>query len=215
MALRDVPRAAGGVLSFFTRHPTAANLVMVILLVMGVFAIPNMRAQFFPDVIIENTTVKVVWDGAGPEDMDSAIVQVMEPALLAVEGVEASRSVSREGVTRITLEFEPGWDMARADDDVKTVMDQITGLPDEAEIYGPYRGARRDRVTDVVIAGPLEPRQLCLLTDELVTRLFAAGVTRTEVRGVAAPETVVVVPPILRPERKQVGGRPRGWQVGD
>ncbi len=192
--LRDLPRPAGGLLSYFTRHKTAANLLLVILLVLGAAAIPNMRAQFFPDVIVDTVSVGVEWEGAGPEDVDGAIVQVLEPSLLAVDGVESTASVSREGLASISIEFEPGWDMARAADDVQSAVDAITTLPEEAEEPTVRRGAWRDRVTDVVITGPVAPEQLGLFADELVTRLFAVGVTRTTIRGVAAPETVLEVP---------------------
>ena len=49
-------------------------------------------------------------------------------------------------------------------------------------------------MTDVIISGPLDPEQLALFADELVLRLFAEGVTRATVTGVAAPETVIEVP---------------------
>jgi multidrug efflux pump subunit AcrB len=192
--IRDLPRSAGGILSYFTRHRTAANLLLVILLVLGVASVPRMRAQFFPDVIVENVRVNVVWDGAGPEDVDEAIVQALEPALLAVDGVEKSGAVSREGSASIFLEFEPGTDMARATDDVQTAVDSITILPEEADDPVVRRVVWRDRVTDVVLTGPVEPAQLAIFTDEFVARLFEAGVTRTTIRGLAAPETVVEVP---------------------
>lgn len=191
---RDIPRAAGGLLSYFTRHPTAANLLLVVLLVLGIAAIPNMRAQFFPDVIVDNVTVSVEWEGAGPEDVDGAIVQLLEPTLLAVDGVESSTSLSREGSARITLDFEPGWEMSRAADDVQAAVDAITTLPEDADEPTIRRGAWRDRVTDLVITGPVEPEQLALFADEMVTRLFTVGVTRTTIRGIAAPETIVEVP---------------------
>src|SRR6056297_4287520 len=114
---RQIPARAGGVLSYFTRHRTAANLLLVVLVVLGLAAAPRMQAQFFPDVIVDNVTVGVVWDSASAEDVDSAIVQMLEPALLAVEGVEESSATSRENRATITLEFEPGWDMGRAADD--------------------------------------------------------------------------------------------------
>ncbi|MFC6759001.1 efflux RND transporter permease subunit [Sulfitobacter porphyrae] len=176
------------------RHRTAANLLLVLLLVAGAAAAPNMRAQFFPDVIVDNVTVTTVWDGAGAEDVDAAIVQVLEPALLAVEGVESSESTSREGRGTVTLDFEPGWDMARAATDVQTAVDAITTLPEEAEDPNVRRGAWRDRVTDVVITGPIAPEQLGRFADEFVTRLFARGVTRTSIQGIAAPQTLVEVP---------------------
>ncbi len=192
--MRDIPHAAGGLLSYFTRHKTAANLLLVVLLVLGAAAIPNMRAQFFPDVILDNVRVTVLWEGAGPEDVDGAIVQVLEPALLAVAGIESSASVSREGKATIILTFEPGWDMSRAADDVQIAADGVVSLPAEADDPVVRRSRWRDRVTDVVITGPVGPAQLGLFADELVTRLFSVGVTRASIRGVAAPQTIVEVP---------------------
>ena len=191
---REIPKQGIGIISYFTRHKTAANLLLVVLIVLGIAAAPRMRAQFFPDVIVDSVSVSVAWDGAGAEDVDAAIVQVLEPSLLAVEGVISSDSSSREGNASISLEFEPGWDMGRAAADVETAVDLVTTLPDEAEEPEIRRGAWRERVTDIVITGPVGTDQLGVFADELVTRLFAVGVTRTTISGVAAPETLVEVP---------------------
>ena len=83
--------------------------------------------------------------------------------------------------------------MSRAADDVQTAVDAIGTLPEDAEEPNVRRGAWRDRVTDVVITGPVGVDQLGRFADEFVTRLFSVGVTRTTIRGVAAPETVVEV----------------------
>ena len=192
--IRGIPNAAGGILSYFTNHRTAANLLLLVMLVLGAAAIPNMRAQFFPDVILERVDVNVQWDGAGPEDVDNGIIQLLEPALLAVEGVASTESTSREGSARVRLEFEPNWDMSRAVEEVRTAVDSVTNLPEDAKEPTIHRGAWRDRVTDVVLAGPIEAEQLARFTDELINRLFAAGVTRTTIRGLAAPRVVVEVP---------------------
>ncbi|WP_170751891.1 efflux RND transporter permease subunit [Ruegeria lacuscaerulensis] len=192
--MREIPGAASGILSYFTRHRTVANLLLLVLLVLGVAALPNMRAQFFPDVILERVDVDVVWEGAGPEDVDNGIVQALEPALLAVEGVSSTEATSREGRTSIRLEFEPNWDMSRAVEEVRTAVDGVTNLPEDAEEPTIRRGAWRDRVTDVVVTGPVAPDQLAKFTDELINRLFAVGVTRTTIRGLAAPRVVVEVP---------------------
>ncbi|HCT34672.1 MAG TPA: acriflavine resistance protein B, partial [Sulfitobacter sp.] len=191
---RSMSGGAGGILSYFTRHRTAANLLLVVLLVCGAAAAPNMRAQFFPDVIIDSVSVTTVWEGAGADDVDSAIVQVLEPVLLAVEGVESSTAASREGSGTVSLEFEPNWDMARAATDVQTAVDSVTILPEDAEDPVVRRGIWRDRVTDVVITGPISAEQLGRFADEFVTRLFAAGVTRSTIQGVAAPQTLIEVP---------------------
>ncbi|MGX9351315.1 efflux RND transporter permease subunit [Shimia sp. W99] len=191
--MRELGDRAGGILSYFTRHATAANLLLVVLIIAGLAAFPRMRAQFFPDVIVDNVTVSVTWEGAGAEDVDAAIVQVLEPAMLAVEGVEQTNSRSTEGRARITLDFEPGWDMARATDDVQVAVDAVSTLPEEAEEPVVRRGRWRDRVTDVVITGPVAIDQIARFADEFVARLYAEGVTRTTIRGLAERETIVEI----------------------
>ena len=182
-------------LSYFTRHRTIANLLLVIMVAAGVLAFPKMRAQFFPDVIVDDVTISVNWSGAGPEDVDRAIVQVLGPALLAVEGVTGTDSRAREGNARIRMEFEPGWDMARGADDIKVAVDNnVSRLPDDADDPRVVRSNWRDRVSDVVISGPVSVDQLGRFADEFTIRLFADGVTRTAIRGLAAPSTVVEVP---------------------
>jgi len=182
-----------GVLSYFTRHKTAANLLLLVMVIAGLSAVPKMRTQFFPDIVVEMVSVHVVWDGAGPEEVDNAIVQLIEPALLSLEGIENTLSTSSQGYARIRVNFQPGWDMAPAPEDVKEIIDGITDFPEDAEEPKVRRGAWRDRVTDVVITGPVSKDQLALFADELVSRLFQEGITRTTIRGVAAPETVVEI----------------------
>ncbi|MBO6883614.1 MAG: efflux RND transporter permease subunit [Marivita sp.] len=192
--VRTLSGKAGGILSYFVRHRTVANLLLILLLAAGAFSIPNMRAQFFPDVVVDDVDVSVVWDGAGAEDVDRGIVQVLEPAILSVEGVESSEATSREGRASIRLEFEPGWDMSRAADDVQKAVDAVSTLPADAEDPVVQRGTWRDRVTDIVITGPVGVDQLARFSDELSARLFAEGVTRTTIRGLSAPRTVIEVP---------------------
>ena len=194
--VRALPKSAGGLLSYFTRHKTLANLLLILMLVAGAAAIPNIRAQSLPDVIVDDVRVNVTWDDAGPEDIDAGVVQVLEPSLLAVEGVSETFSLSREGRANITLEFEPDWDMSRALEDVKSAVDSVTNLPEDIDEPTVRLGAWGDRVTDVVISGPVDAAQLGLFADEFVTRLFVEGVTRTTIRGVAAPQTMVEVPQI-------------------
>lgn len=184
----------GGILSYFARHKTAANLLLLVLIAAGIAAFPRMRTQFFPDIIIDTVTVSVNWDGAGAEDVDLAIMQVLEPALLAVQGVIDSSGTSTEGRANIRLEFEPNWDMARATDDVQKAVDATNNLPEGADDPTVTRGQWSDRVTDVVVSGPVGVDQLARFADEMVVRLFTTGVTQATVQGIAAAETVIEVP---------------------
>jgi len=187
------PDISLGILSYFTRHRTLANLTLVLMLVAGLLAFPNMRAQFFPDVVVDSLSVSVRWDGAGAEDVDEAIVQILEPALLAVEGVTGSNARSTEGRASVSLDFEPGYDIDRAEKDVQQAVDAIGNLPEDAEDPTVQRGGWSDRVTDVVLSGPVDVDQLARFADTLSVRLFSEGVTQVSVQGVAAPSTIVEV----------------------
>ncbi|SHI85869.1 Multidrug efflux pump subunit AcrB [Palleronia salina] len=214
---------AGGIIGYFTRHRTAANLLLVVLLALGLAAVPQMRAQFFPDIVSDDIDITVSWPGAGAEAVDDAIVGVLEPALLAVEGVANSSSRATEGRASIELEFEPGWDMGRASDDVETALDAVTDLPEAAEAPEIRRSNWRDRVTDVVITGPVGVDQLARLADEFVARLFQAGVTKTTIQGIADGEIRVEVPSsrlvqydlTLREIADAIGGEADAAQAGE
>ncbi|SLN47495.1 Antibiotic efflux pump membrane transporter ArpB [Roseivivax jejudonensis] len=191
---RSTPGPLGGLFGYFVRHRTIANLLLVLMLAAGALAVPNMRAQFFPDVVIDEIDVDVRWEGAGAEDIDAGIVQVLDPALAAVEGVTRTEAESREGSAEIEVEFEPGWDMARAANDLQQAVDSVTELPDDAEDPEVSRNNWFDRVTDVVVTGPLAPEQIAGIADTFVQRLFEEGITATTIRGLSAPRTVIEVP---------------------
>ena len=82
--------------------------------------------------------------------------------------------------------------MARATGDVETAIDQISTLPEDADDPKIKRGSWRDRVTDVIVTGPVGVEQLALYSDELVLRLFSAGAG--DHQRFAAPETVIELP---------------------
>lgn len=184
----------GGIFSYFTRHRTIANLLLLLMLAAGAAAISQMRAQFFPDSAVDDINISVTWQNAGPEDIDEGIVQILEPALLTVDGVSSSSASSREGRASIRLEFAPGTDIDAATEEVQLVLDSTSNLPSDAEDPEIRRGGWSDRVTDVVITGPVGVDQLARFADEFVIQLFAAGVTQTSISGVAAPSTIVEVP---------------------
>ena len=194
MSLADKAGVLGGILSYFTRHKTIANILMAVMVIAGLYAVSNIRSQFFPDTTPDTISVNIAWPGAGALDVDSGVVAVAEPALLAIEGVATARSVSREGRATVSLEFESGWDMDRATEDVKAAVDAITNLPEAAEDPTVRRNAWRDRVTDVIISGPVSVDQLGRFADEFAARLFREGISKTTVRGVSAPIVRVTVP---------------------
>ena len=190
---RQIKPFFGDVISYFTRHATAANLVLGLMIILGLVASTRLRSQFFPDVVINTIVVSVNWSGAGPEDVDKGIISVMEPSLLGVEGLEKIVSTSRQGLARIVLDFEDSWDMDRAGDEVKSIVDTIANLPDTASDPIVRRIAWRDKVTDVIISGPVAIDQLRTYADEFSQKIYRKGISRTT-GGIELPVINVLIP---------------------
>ena len=58
---------------FFAGHPTAANLLMLLLVAVGLMALPNLRRETFPEVPVNEIEVRVPYPGAAPDDVEDAI----------------------------------------------------------------------------------------------------------------------------------------------
>ncbi|MDC3081227.1 efflux RND transporter permease subunit [Paracoccaceae bacterium] len=186
----------GSFFGYFIAHSTIANLVLVLVIVLGFFSISKLRSQFFPDVVIETISVSVNWSGAGAEDLDSGVIGYLEPSLLELEGIEKIVSRSYEGVSRITIDFASNWDMNKALDDVKLAIEEAQNLPDDIDEINVKRRVWRDRVTNIVFSGPFTVEQLEKYSEEFLQLLYSEGVTKTSIRGGMEPIVRVVVPEI-------------------
>ncbi len=186
----------GSFFGYFIAHSTIANLVLVLVIVLGFFSISKLRSQFFPDVVIETISVSINWSGAGAEDLDSGVVGYLEPSLLELEGIEKMVSRSYEGVSRITIDFVSNWDMNKALDDVKLAVEEAQNLPDDIDEIDVKRRVWRDRVTNIVFSGPFTIEQLEKYSDEFLQLLYTEGITKTTSRGGMEPIVRVVVPEI-------------------
>ena len=121
-------RGRTDIVGIFARHRTAPNLLMVLLILAGVVALMRMNTQFFPDFGIDIVSVTVSWPGASAEDVDSNIVQAIEPEVRFLDGVKRVRSFSFEGAAQILVEFEPGTEMQSALNNVQNAIGTITTL---------------------------------------------------------------------------------------
>ena len=91
-------------LNRFVVHPTAAHLLMVIMLAAGVLSLTRMNPQFFPDFGIDVVTVSVVWSGASAEDMENNVVKALEAEVRFLDGVGKVTSSAREGWAGVYVE---------------------------------------------------------------------------------------------------------------
>lgn len=182
-----------GIISVFARHPTAANLLMAVMILIGVFSIAKLNRQFFPDFELPSITVTVPWPGASAEDVETNILDTLEPELRFLDGIHEVTSIAREGSATIVLEFNSDADLQKAQSDVEQAISQVVTLPEESERPIVSRATIFDRVARIAISGPFSEQTLKTFAKQLRDGLLAAGIDRVTLDGARDEEIWVQV----------------------
>jgi multidrug efflux pump subunit AcrB len=184
---------AYGLISTFVRHGTAPNLLMMTLVLIGVFAIAKLNRQFFPTIEIPIISVTVPWPGASAEDVESNILDVLEPELRFLDEVNEVTAIAREGSAVISIELMSGADAQKAQSDVEQAVARVTTLPETAERPVISRAAFFDNVAKIAIAGPFSEKVLKTYARQLRDGLLAAGIDRVTFGGARDEEVWISV----------------------
>ncbi len=213
----------GGLIALFARHPTAANLLMLIMLAAGAFSIALNNTQFFPDFDIEMVTVSVAWPGASAADVEANIVEALEPELRVIDDVKEVFGTAREGVGVSVVEFNPGADIEAGLSAVENTVGRVTTLPEDAERPAIGRVAFRDTVSRIVVSGDYPEAVLKArakrvredLIDRGVSRIAPFGARDEEIRVEVAPETLLALDMTLGDVARAIARTSRDLPAGD
>lgn len=81
-------------------------MLMIGFMIFGFLSFRGMGVGQMPDVDFPVLNIDVTWEGAAPEVIESDVVDVIEDAVMGIQGIREVSSSSLEGRTEITLEFE-------------------------------------------------------------------------------------------------------------
>ncbi|MEQ8291591.1 MAG: efflux RND transporter permease subunit [Roseovarius sp.] len=116
------------------RRPVLAAVASLLLLVFGLAALRTIPVRELPDVDNAVVSIDTIYLGAAPEVIDTDITEPIEGAVAAINGLRSISSESRQGRSRITLEFETGRDIEQAANDVRDAVGRVSSrLPEEAQ----------------------------------------------------------------------------------
>jgi multidrug efflux pump len=107
------------------RKPVLAWMLMAATVVFGLVAGTRIGISQFPDVDFPTITVSLSWPGAAPEVVENDIVELLEEALMQVEGILTITSTSRMGSASVTLEIAMSRGIDLAMQEVQTRVAQI------------------------------------------------------------------------------------------
>jgi len=183
-----------GILGLFVRHPTASNLLMILIIVLGLFATSRLNTQFFPTLEIPAITVTVEWSGASAKDVEENIIDALDPELRFLDDVEKITGIAREGFAVFNIEFFSNADMQKAQSDVEQAVAGVTTLPDAAEEPEVRRVTFYEPVAKIAISGPFSERVLKDYAKQIRDGLLNAGIDRVSFTGARDEEIWATIP---------------------
>jgi HAE1 family hydrophobic/amphiphilic exporter-1 len=117
-------------IEFSLRRRVTISMVAVALVLFGLVAFNRLSINLLPDLSYPSLTVETKLPGAAPAEMESLVSRPLEEAVGVVSGVKRLTSVSKPGLSQVTLEFQWGRNMDFASLDVRQKIDLVR-LPRE------------------------------------------------------------------------------------
>lgn len=118
----------------FIKRPVFTVMLVMLLVVFGMGSYASLGIDLYPDVDFPIVTVTVTYKGTSPEEMESLITKKVEDAVSSVAGIKTLSSVSREGTSQVTIEFEFGTDPKLAANEVREKVAGVRRrLPDQID----------------------------------------------------------------------------------
>lgn len=98
-------------IKFSIERPVTVAMIFLGIVFLGMISLRELSVDLLPSIQYPRLSVVTTYIGAGPEEVENHITSPLESFLSTVPGVRKIKSVSREGVSLITLEFEWGTNM--------------------------------------------------------------------------------------------------------
>ena len=118
-----------GIIAWFTKNPVAANLLMIVIIVVGIGSGLVIQRAMFPNIEVPVISITIAYPGAAPEEVELGIVLKVEEALKDLEGIERLSAQANESVANIWIEpADVGQCICGKPDLVVAVYDQVVRI---------------------------------------------------------------------------------------
>lgn len=89
------------------------------MLIVGWLSMKKLPVDLFPDINFPIMTVTTVYPGAGPNEIETNVSKVIEDEVSGIAGIKTIRSISKEGVSNVVVEFNLEVDLKYAEQQVR------------------------------------------------------------------------------------------------
>ncbi len=182
------------VIASFARNTVFANILLVLIFLVGGFAVKNMVRENFPEFELDMITITVPFPGADPEEVEEGINRKIEEAVESVEGIKLLTTYSSENVGTALIEVKEGFSGNQVLDRLKTKIDAISTFPVDAEKPIVTDLLLKDPVILLYLSGNMPERRIkewaAQMKDELQ---LLPGISQVDVLGAREYEIAIEV----------------------
>lgn len=180
---------------YFAAHPTAANLLLILIVAAGIFAAPTLKRETFPRFAANEVGIEVAYPGAGAGDVEYAVCARIEDALEGVTDLAELRCESLDNRASAVAEMRENGDFSTFIDEVKTEVEAIDELPERAEAPVIRQLHRTDFVASLAVTGGMTPPHLKAYAEAVKDRLLqVGGVSLVNILGFSDHQYRVEIP---------------------
>lgn len=116
------------------KRPVFASVINILLLVFGIVCFTMLPLREYPDIDPPVVSIDTSYQGASAEIVETQITQIIEDRISGIEGIKNINSTSRNGRSRISIEFTLNRDIDAAANDVRDRVSRvIDSLPEQVE----------------------------------------------------------------------------------
>ncbi len=120
-------------IKFAVKRPVTMIIMVSVLLILGFFTYSKLSVDLLPEMELPVAAVMTSYSGAGPEEVESGVTELLESALTTVSNVDTIQSISAAGQSVVIMMFNWGTDMDAAAIEMKDSIGFVEGyLPDGA-----------------------------------------------------------------------------------
>lgn len=184
-------------IAWFVRNPVAANILMILVMVLGFYsALNRIPLEVFPEFELDVVNITVAYPGATPREVEDGIITRIEEAIADLQGITEIFSDASEGTAQMRVEVDKQHDVTEMVNRIKTRVDGIVNrLPADAERPVVEQLTRRREVISVVLASnTLSEAELRLQAEEIRDEMLRLpGITQADLGGVRPFEISISV----------------------
>ena len=106
------------------KRPVLSTVFSLVILIFGIIGLTYLGVREFPSVDPAIITVSTSYPGANSDVIETQITEPLEQSINGIPGIRTLTSVSRQGGSNITVEFELSVDLETAANDVRDKVSQ-------------------------------------------------------------------------------------------